>query len=314
MRTSTQTADSNVPALPRRGLRQTLWRLAGRLEETPRPLIVALAAAMTVSLAAIDVATGEEISFSIFYLSSVGLAAWLTSRRIAYGIAVFSAATWFWSDRIAGATYSHPSIPYWNASVRLGFFVIVAELLLSVRRHLRNEQILARTDPLTGVANPRAFLQSLEEELYRVKRYGRPLSLAYVDLDDFKKVNDQLGHSAGDDLLRFIAQHVFRNVRASDVVGRLGGDEFAILLPETGAAAANSAIGKIRRHLQNAMADAPTGVTLSVGVVTFEAAPETADDAVKLADELMYDVKNGGKNGVAHRVIQKELLDSPGVR
>ena len=273
------------------------------MEESPRPLIIALAVALMLGLAAIDVATGEEFSFSIFYLSSVGLAAWLTTRPIAYGIAVLSAATWLISDHLAGATYSHSSIPFWNASVRLGFFIIVGELLLSVRLHLRNEQILARTDPLTGVANPRAFLEGLDMELYRARRYKQSLSLAYIDLDNFKTVNDQLGHSAGDELLRFIAQHIVRNVRASDVVGRLGGDEFAILLPETGSAGAKAAAEKVRRHLNNAMADSPTMVTLSVGAVTFESPPASADDAVNVADRLMYEVKGGGKNDVAHQVV-----------
>ncbi|HEX2090609.1 MAG TPA: GGDEF domain-containing protein [Actinomycetota bacterium] len=286
-----------------RTLRQALWRFAGKLDEVPRPFTVAWSVAITLGLATIDVATGPEISFSIFYLAPVGLAAWLTTRPIAYGIAVLSAATWLVADHLAGATYSHPSIPYWNASVRLGFFAIVAELLLSLRRHLRNEQILARTDPLTGVANPRAFLEAVDAELYRARRYARPLSLAYIDLDDFKRVNDQLGHSAGDELLRFIAQHVVRNVRASDVVGRLGGDEFAILLPETDSVGAKAAAGKVRRHLNNAMADSPTSVTLSIGAVTFQSPPASADDAVNIADRLMYEVKGGGKDDVAHQSV-----------
>jgi diguanylate cyclase (GGDEF)-like protein len=284
-------------------LRQALWRVARKLEDIPRPFTVAWTFAMTLVLAAIDVATGPEISFSIFYLTSVGLAAWLTTRSIAYGIAILSAATWFVADDLAGATYSHPSIPYWNASVRLGFFVIVAELLLSLRHHLRNEQILARTDPLTGVANPRAFREAVEAELYRARRYGRLLSLVYIDLDDFKYVNDRLGHSAGDELLRFIAQHVVRNVRASDLVGRLGGDEFAILLPETDSNGTRAAAEKVRRHLNNAMADSPTPVTLSIGAVTFESPPASADDAVSMADRLMYEVKEDGKNDVAHQVV-----------
>ena len=291
-----------------------LSRLGARLEDTRRPLIVALATAMTLGLGAVDVATGEELSFSIFYLSSVGVAAWLTTRPIAYGIAIMSATTWFWADHLAGATYSHPSIPYWNASVRLGFFVIVAELLLSLRHHLRNEQLLARTDPLTGVANPRAFVEAVEEELYRARRYGRPVTLAYVDLDDFKQVNDKLGHSGGDDMLRFIAQHVAANVRASDVVGRLGGDEFAILLPETGSQAARAAAEKVRRCLYDVMHDAPIAVTLSIGAVTFESPPASADDAVSLADRLMYEVKGGGKNDVAHRTVDAQPLETQSMR
>jgi len=173
----------------------------------------------------------------------------------------------------------------------------------SVPRRPRNGQILDRTDPLTGVANPRAFLECLDAELYRARRYKRPLSLACIDLDNFKKVNEQLGHSAGDELLRFIAQHIVRNVRASDVVGRLGGDELAILLPETGSAGAKAAAEKVRRHLHNAMADSPMAVTLSVGAVTFESPPASAGEAVNVADRLMYEVKGSGKNDVAHQVV-----------
>ena len=255
-------------------------------------------------LGAIDVATGPELSFAIFYLSPVGLTAWFSGRRVAYSIAVMAAIVWYVADELAGATYSVHTIAYWNALVRFGFFVIVAALLTALRVHLRNEQMLARTDPLTGVANPRAFLEALDEEVYRARRYGRPLSLAYIDLDDFKTVNDKLGHSAGDELLRFIAQHAVRNVRASDIVGRLGGDEFAILLPETGSEGAKAAAAKIRRHLGNAMADSPSAVTLSIGAVTFESAPASADDAIHLADRLMYEVKGAGKNDFAHQAVR----------
>ncbi|MDP8956568.1 MAG: GGDEF domain-containing protein [Actinomycetota bacterium] len=303
-----------IPVAWRRPLRQAIWRLGTYLEQTRRPLIVALTIVMTIGLGAIDVATGDELSFSIFYLGSVGVAAWLTIRSIAYGIASLSAATWFWADHLAGAAYSHPSIPYWNASVRLGFFVIVAELLLSLRSHLQNEQLLARTDPLTGVANPRAFLEALDGELYRARRYGRPLSLAYVDLDDFKQVNDKLGHSGGDEMLRFVAEHVEATVRASDVVGRLGGDEFAILLPETDADAAHATAEKIRRLLHRAMDSAPIAVTLSMGVVTFDSPPTSADDAISMADRLMYDVKVSGKDDVGHLAVGAQRLETQSMR
>lgn len=114
---------------------------------------------------------------------------------------------------------------------------------------LIKEQELARIDPLTHVSNRRAFYELAEIEIVRARRNGCPLSVAYMDVDNFKFVNDDLGHATGDLVLVTIASTLRSELRASDIVARLGGDEFAILLPETDAESAQAVLDKLRARL-----------------------------------------------------------------
>jgi PAS domain S-box-containing protein len=114
-----------------------------------------------------------------------------------------------------------------------------------LRAALENEKNLSRLDFLTQIPNRRAFSEILQTEAMRSRRYKRPLSIAYIDLDNFKQVNDQLGHETGDELLRLVAQTIFTNIRGTDTVSRLGGDEFALLLPETAKDPACEVVNKL---------------------------------------------------------------------
>ena len=123
---------------------------------------------------------------------------------------------WLGVDIASGHDYSAPLIPFWNALVRLGFFILVAVLLASVRAHLRNEESLARIDGLTGVMTGRAFRYSPAEVIGLAARNGNPFVLVYVDLDDFKKVNDTRGHAEGDRTLKTIASALTQSVRRTE--------------------------------------------------------------------------------------------------
>ena len=126
----------------------------------------------------------------------------------------------------------------------------------------------------------------------------------YIDLDNFKQVNDSQGHTAGDDLLRAVAQLMKSALRKTDVAARIGGDEFALLLTETGEDEALLALSHLRSKLHAAMSAANWPVTFSVGAVAFITPPASADQAIKLADTAMYEVKQGGKNNL--RVLRHE--------
>jgi diguanylate cyclase (GGDEF)-like protein len=121
-----------------------------------------------------------------------------------------------------------------------------------------------------------------------------------MDVDDFKLINDRLGHSAGDRLLRLVADTIRQNVRGIDVVARLGGDEFAVLMPETDERAAQVVIRRVRRQLLEAARREDWPVTFSAGLVTWIAPPAGVDEMLRAADELMYDAKRHGKNTVRH--------------
>ncbi len=176
-------------------------------------------------------------------------------------------------------------------------------LLKSQRATLETERRLSRTDGLTGAANRRAFYETAEVERKRALRYGRPMSLAYIDLDNFKQVNDQSGHDSGDRVLVCVAEVLRKHNRAENLVARLGGDEFALLLPEAGQISAGVVINKLRGLLNNAMRENGWPVTFSIGVVTYDKPPENMEEMVQVADKLMYTVKREGKNKIGCSVV-----------
>ena len=248
-------------------------------------------------LGEIDIITGPEISFAIFYIIPVSFITWRVGRRAGVACSILSAAVWLFADAVSGATYSSLTVALWNAGVRLGFFLIVTYTLAALSVMLE----LVRTDYLTGLANGRGFHDMADNEIHRSQRGGYSFTVAYVDIDDFKTVNDELGHGVGDALLRLVGSTLRKSTRRSDTVARLGGDEFAILLPETTFDSSSSAIQKIHDALTVALKSAHWQVTFSIGAATFETAPQSVATALDQADKLMYEAKHGGKNAVIHR-------------
>jgi diguanylate cyclase (GGDEF)-like protein len=197
----------------------------------------------------------------------------------------------------------HPFILYWNTFVIFGFFLITALMLARLNTAFRREQQFSRVDFLTGVANPRSFHAFAQREAARANRYRHPLTIAYMDIDNFKEINDRFGHATGDALLVWVARTVESNLRRSDCVARIGGDEFAILLPETGSQAAEAVLNKLRRVLLENMEKNRWPVTFSIGAVTYNTEPASLDEMIRRADELMYSVKTTGKNNIAQMVV-----------
>jgi hypothetical protein len=156
----------------------------------------------------VDYVTGYELSFSLFYLIPVCLVAWYSGRRLGLVISMLSAVAWPMADVASGHTYTYPALHVWNMLIRLGFFVIVTLLLAALHDAHDAEQRHARTDFLTGLLNARHFQEVADAELERVRRYGGPFSLAYLDLDNFKHVNDTFGHEVGDDVLATVGRQL----------------------------------------------------------------------------------------------------------
>ncbi len=160
-------------------------------------------------------------------------------------------------------------------------------------------QEISFTDEVTRLYNRRYFSVRLEEEVARYRRFGHPLSLVLVDLDGFKVVNDELGHLAGDETLRGVAEVLLKNSRGIDVICRYGGDEFAVLLVETARAGAGPYAERMRDILSAASFSHGRQVTASLGVASLPEDAATGDDLVRAADEALYAAKRAGKNGVA---------------
>jgi diguanylate cyclase (GGDEF)-like protein len=175
--------------------------------------------------------------------------------------------------------------------------------LAQLQRTQRELERLATQDELTGTLNPRAFAERLALELDRNRRYNRPLALLYLDLDDFKTVNDRHGHQTGDAVLRLVADATRRAMRQSDIVGRLGGDEFGVLMPETEGSVAQAAAMRLAGGIRTVFKGTPS-VTASIGLVSTTSADMTAaEDLLRRADQAMYEAKRAGKD----RVVQVSI-------
>ena len=188
----------------------------------------------------------------------------------------------------------------------LGFFVLAAALITYLRVKQAELQAVIDTDLVTGATSARGFYRHAEREIYRSHRYGHPLTVAYLDLDNFKQVNDTYGHQEGDRLLRIVAQTIKTHIRAADRVARLGGDEFVILFSETDAPSARHAVEKIRAQLLARMQMEYWPVTFSLGVLTCGPNCPGLEDVLREADHLMYSVKKAGKNAVASGATGQE--------
>lgn len=271
------------------------------LDKIPKTVIPVIGVSLVILIGTIDYLTGYEISFSIFYLLPVALVSWFDKRSHAVIVSVLSAAIWLWADITSGHTYSHLAIPVWNSVTRLGFFLMAAFSLSAIKKLLEEEQTFARNDFLTGVANSRAFNEIAKIEIDRSVRFSRPFSIAYIDIDNFKQVNDTLGHSEGDNLLQSVAKTIKDNTRSIDIVTRLGGDEFAILFPETDEENAKTAISKVQTELLSIVKNNNWPVTFSIGAVTSYKSCNL-DELIKEADNLMYAVKESGKNRIEYKI------------
>jgi len=251
---------------------------------------------LILAIGALDYATGYELSLSLLYLVPVSLVAWTAGRWPGLAGALLSAAVWVTADLLAGQKYSSPFYIFWHAGTRTVILGTTALLFSALRRSIEHEKSLARIDHLTGAANARSFLEILRSEIDRSRRYKRPFTLAYIDLDNFKAVNDSQGHNTGDLLLQTVVSVMRSHARSTDIVARLGGDEFALLLPEADEKAAQPAIGKLRESLLLEMGRRGWPVTVSIGALTVAAPKLGVDELLKQVDDLMYSAKLRGKN------------------
>jgi diguanylate cyclase (GGDEF)-like protein len=280
-------------------------RLVLGVERLPAAALYGLVAVLVAEAATVDVLTGLGERGALLYLLPVSIASYHRSARFGVAVSIVSAAVWLWVDVARAAPPLAATFWVWRAATRLVLFLIVAALLVALRRAFEDQKALASTDALTGATNVRRFHEMADAELARLRRYGHPVTLALFDVDDFKTVNDTLGHATGDEVLCAIVTALRSVTREVDVVARLGGDEFAMLFPETGPEQARLAVGKIRSDLATTMEGRGWPVSFSIGVVTCLDPRAPADRLLREADRLAYEVKNSGKDGARFDVIAK---------
>jgi len=185
------------------------------------------------------------------------------------------------------------------------FRVIANQASMALQNALLHEELerLSVTDRLTELYNHGYLHQRLDQELERAARFGHALSLIMLDIDDFKRFNDQFGHPSGDTVLRAVSAIIRQNLREIDVAARYGGEEFVIVLPETDAEGALAVAERVLRsaadypHVPHAGAE-PVAQTVSIGVATYPTHAVASVDLIEVADRAMYEAKRRGKNQV----------------
>ena len=275
---------------------------AGFLEHISLRAAVAFSVALLALLLLGDYAIGRELSLAPLYLIPVMLITWKTSATT--GVAVSMLASGMWAavtlheDGTDLAAYV-----LWEAAIRLATTVLFVALLSSLKASLARVNLLARKDSLTDLANRGSFYELVNQEMLRCKRYGGAISIAFIDLDKFKALNDRAGHDVGDEALCVVAQTLRAQLRSTDVPARLGGDEFAVMLPGMDARGASQATQILQSRLLSAMEHRGWPITFSIGLATFATAPDSADEMIKRADMLMYQMKREGKGGISEHVF-----------
>lgn len=255
------------------------------------------------AIGVLDYFSGAELRVFPLYYAPISLVAWFHGRTGAAILASLSTVTWLTANYLAGLQFSSALVWVANTLLHGASFAFAGIVVAMLRAALGRERGLSRSDPLTSLLNTRAFYEEAERTLAHCRRQGRPVTIAYIDLDNFKDVNDALGHRAADDLLRQFGKLLRTSLRPSDLTARLGGDEFAILLPETGPQQGEATLTRIHSLLAHRFA--PTAeMTSSIGAVTFMTAPVYVEEMVHQADIRRYAAKNQGRNRIHLDVLQ----------
>jgi len=283
-------------------------KLDESLRESPRSYVIFIGSLLISLMGYIDYLTGSEIAITILYLLPISFVTWYAGWHVGALMSIITTSVWFLADLSATEQYSHPIVPFWNTAVMLATFLIFAYILSALRDRLDEEKSLSRTDSLTGAMNRRYFFELAESEMSRAGRYKHPFTVAYIDLDNCKSVNDSFGHLVGDRLLRTVSNTLRKSLRNTDTFARIGGDEFAIILPETGDhKSVMTLFGKVRDNLLEAMKKKDWTVTFSIGVAIYLNPPDSVDEMINIPDRIMYSIKNDGKN-----MVKVEVFANPG--
>ncbi len=290
-----------VPEPPVPSARARAWLT--RIESWGAAGVHAAALGLIVLTALADSAT-PDLGLLPLYAVPVALVAWALGRTPALtwaALAIVAAV----AVQLATGDPS-PAVLAWNAAASLTLLAAIGLALSALRISTDFARTVSGTDHLTGILDSLSFRELVELERSRALRYNRPFTLAYLDVDRLRRVNELRGHVTGDRTLQLIASVIRDNIRSMDSVARLGGDEFGLLFPETGKGSAEVALAKVRSCLADAIRTRELAITFSVGVVICVGAPESVDRLIQRADALMYRVKDRGGDGLA-----LEVLDDP---
>ena len=256
---------------------------------------------LSISITIIRYITGPAFQVGQFYIIPIFMVTWYVGRNSAIIIATISILFWIIFDYFTLQTLAQGLAPGLNEIFRLIIYIFIIQLVYKLRSLLKTLQEMSRTDTLTNICNRRSFFKGAQLELERARRFKHMLSLIYIDLDNFKTVNDTLGHLVGDQLLKEVAMALNDHTRNADIVARVGGDEFCVLLMETDKDDSLLVYNKLEKHILEIMKKNNWPVTMSSGIVTFHEQPDSVEEMIAEADSIMYEGKQGGKNRIIHK-------------
>jgi len=243
-----------------------------------------------------------SVPFLMVYFIPVLWMSWTVSWWAAMAIACLNGLAWIALTIFVRSKGGPSWPPIWDG-FRGVMYLGVSCMLCIFQRLVELEKKLATEDPLTGLGNRRAFFAGARREISHARRHRQPLTVALVDVDDFKQINDRWGHLQGDKVLLWIGKTLRSQLRSEDILARVGGDELAILLSDGTAQSARVVMEKIHDSIQKSVYELGVSVSVSIGVATFHPVPETVEDMLQAADRQMYRVKQKGKNNLEYALL-----------
>ena len=266
----------------------------------PRIILSVVLFLLIIMVFGLNLYVGKYFNVFVFNLFPVVMAAWWIGLEMGVIFAISCSLLGFASDFLIKPEVGLP-LTVITTLIRIIVLSLIAYGSWKIQDMMQRLLVFGLTDILTDMNNRRGFFMQGQLELERVSRAKRPISFVYIDLDDFKTVNDSKGHDSGDEVLQYVANIIKSRLRKSDVSARLGGDEFAIVLPFTDKEGALKLGNELQRCINESLANHQIPITISIGIATFMQAPESLDYALKCADSVMYEIKNSTKNAMLQR-------------
>lgn len=295
---TTRSAKSYMLTMRHQSKNSRFLRLLTTPGVIPSNIAFGLSVVMMLGIFFADFFTNEDIQLHILYVFPIALVVMHHDSPILIVISMIFAVI-FMSVTLTHYGFSTLSILI-NVVIGIAAYCAMIYFSYSARVNFLKATNSATVDPLTEVLNRRGLEPILGLEVARWKRYGEVFSLAMLDLDGFKELNDQKGHRAGDQALKLFAEILRGNIRESDTVARIGGDEFVLLMPHASSAETSILCEKLCRDVETQMKALGFNVTVSIGCKTFDSASRTVSDVLNEADKVMYAAKKGGKNCVVY--------------
>ncbi len=277
------------------------------LNQHPDLAVALTCLTLILAIATINYLVGFEFALSLLFLIPVGLVVWRINFRMGVIFSIISALVWYLTD-VVFSTHQHANAfaPHLNTVLRLALFLAAAKLTDQLKTLTDNEYRHANTDTLTGLLNKGGFTELAEKIIAQSLHHTRSTTFAYIDLDNFKKTNDELGHAIGDHILKSTGETFLKNARRTDPIGRLGEDAFVLILPKTHRAGAQIMLNRFRSRYDETMQKSNWPVTFSIGCITYDLPPENLEAVINSASALMQQAKQNGKNNTVFDYFPKE--------